>query len=96
MQTAIPCKVSSSSPSWVRRLVLLALVLIVTPAVLTAQAITGRVTDVAGNPLVAVTVTIDGTAVGAATRDDGTYRISSAPAGAQVLVARRVGYAARR
>jgi TonB-linked SusC/RagA family outer membrane protein len=77
-------------------MVSLALVLIVTPAVLSAQAITGKVTDVTGAPLVAVTVTVEGAAVGAQTRDDGTYRITGAPAGARILLARRVGYAASR
>ena len=34
-----------------------------------------------------VSVTIDGTTIGALTRDDGTYRITGAPAGAQIIVA---------
>jgi hypothetical protein len=96
MQTATPCKESSSSLTRAKWLVSLALLLGVTPAVLRAQAITGKVTNVTGTPLVAVSVTIDGTTVGALTRDDGTYRITGAPAGAQVIVARRVGYAASR
>ena len=96
MQTAIPCRVSSSSLKWASWLVSLALVLIVTPAVLSAQAITGKVTSVTGIPLNAVSVTIEGTAVGALTGDDGTYRINGAPAGAKTIVARRVGYSASR
>src|SRR6185369_4063552 len=74
----------------------LTLLLIVTPAVLSAQAITGKVTNETGTPLVAVSVTVDGTTTGALTRDDGTYRITGAPAGTQTIVARRVGYAASR
>jgi hypothetical protein len=96
MQTALPCRVSSSRFSWATWQISLVLMLIATPVVLGAQAITGKVTDVTGVPLIAVSVSVEGATVGAVTRDDGTYRINGAPLGAQTIVARRVGYTATR
>jgi TonB-linked SusC/RagA family outer membrane protein len=59
--------------------------------------IAGKVSDrVSGAPLVAVTVAVEGTNVGATTREDGTYRLTQVPAGARMIVARRVGYAPAR
>jgi TonB-linked SusC/RagA family outer membrane protein len=59
--------------------------------------VTGRVTDGAtGAPLVAATVSLEGTNLGATTREDGTYRIAQVTAGVRTLLARRVGYAPTR
>jgi TonB-linked SusC/RagA family outer membrane protein len=57
-----------------------------------AGTITGKVTDAAGSPLAAVSVSIEGGSLGATTQDDGTYRIAQVPPGTHTLVARRIGY----
>jgi TonB-linked SusC/RagA family outer membrane protein len=54
----------------------------------------GRVIDAAGaRPLGDVSITIVGTQFGALTNANGDYAISNVPAGAQTVVARRIGYA---
>jgi TonB-linked SusC/RagA family outer membrane protein len=59
--------------------------------------VTGRVTDQrSSRPVVAATVEIEGARLAAATDDDGRYRIVGVPAGARVIVARRLGYAVLR
>ena len=59
--------------------------------------ITGKVTDLqSGAPLAAATVLVEGTSLGATTRDDGTYRIAQVSAGIRSVLARRVGYAPTR
>lgn len=56
--------------------------------------ITGVVTEVkTQQPLVAVTVQVEGTHLGALTDDNGRYRITEVPAGAHTVTARRIGYA---
>jgi len=66
----------------------------------TAQAqstISGRVTDARSTlPLSGVSVEVEGTRFGATTDSAGQYRINGAPAGAQTLIARRIGYASLR
>lgn len=54
--------------------------------------VTGRVTGSAGEPVQAASVTIQGTTIGGYTADDGRYTLNNVPAGAQVLVVRRIGY----
>jgi TonB-linked SusC/RagA family outer membrane protein len=57
--------------------------------------IAGKVTDAqSGAPLDAVTITVQGTQLGAFTGPDGTYRITRVPNGAHVVTARRIGYGA--
>ena len=87
---------STMTRAWHAGLVYLALLIALLPASLSAQAIIGKVTDAAGGPLAAVSVSVDGTNLGAVTRDDGTYRIAGVPVGARVVVARRVGYTPQR
>jgi TonB-linked SusC/RagA family outer membrane protein len=59
--------------------------------------VVGRVTDArSGQPLAATSVEISGTALRASTDADGRYRMANVPAGEQVIVARRIGYAATR
>ena len=59
-----------------------------------ASIISGRVTDAGTKAAVpGATVRVEGTSLGAVTGDDGRYRILAVPAGAQMLVARRLGYA---
>jgi TonB-dependent starch-binding outer membrane protein SusC len=58
--------------------------------------ITGRVTDsTTHQPLAGVTVLVEGTKRGTVTGNDGSFRLSDLPAGAQVLRARRIGYNAQ-
>jgi TonB-linked SusC/RagA family outer membrane protein len=54
--------------------------------------VTGRVTGPAGEPVVSATVTVQGTALGTTTIQDGSFSIGSVPGGAQVLVVRRLGF----
>ena len=64
---------------------------------LAQRTITGKVTDRnSGLPVISVAVTVEGTTVGATTRDDGTYRINQVPTGTRVVTARRVGYSPAR
>ncbi len=56
--------------------------------------ITGQVIDSASRqPLVGVNVVVEGTGLGAITREDGTFSIVGVPAGTHTLRARRIGYA---
>lgn len=59
--------------------------------------VAGRVTDArSGLGLAGTAVEIQGTRLGAITAADGRYRLAVVPAGAQVVVARRIGYASLR
>jgi TonB-linked SusC/RagA family outer membrane protein len=59
--------------------------------------VSGRVTDTRSElPVSGVTVEVEGTRLGATTDVDGRYRIANVAAGAQTLVARRIGYASAR
>jgi TonB-linked SusC/RagA family outer membrane protein len=63
------------------------------PAAAPAGGIRGKVTDKgSGTPLVAATIQVEGTQLGAITADDGSYRIAGVAPGVHVLNARRVGY----
>jgi TonB-linked SusC/RagA family outer membrane protein len=56
--------------------------------------VTGTVTAANTNePLVGVTIQIEGTQLGAISSASGAYRITNVPAGAHTLIARRLGYA---
>jgi TonB-linked SusC/RagA family outer membrane protein len=74
----------------------LALALVGSPALALGQGtgnIRGRATDAGtGGPVPAVQISVEGTSFGAQTTDDGSYSIQNVPAGAHVLVTRRVGY----
>lgn len=62
-----------------------------------AVTIVGHVVDSTSNaPVAGASVQVEGTQLGAVTDDAGEYRISGVPQGQQTLMARRVGYAARR
>src|SRR2546425_10320436 len=55
--------------------------------------ITGQVIESATRqPLVGVNVVVEGTGLGAITREDGTFSIVGVPAGTHTLRARRIGY----
>ena len=59
--------------------------------------ITGTITDAASRTGIAdVTVQVEGTVRGVSSARSGRYRITNVPAGAHVLVARRIGYNAQR
>lgn len=67
------------------------------PDIVVTGIITGKVTDAeTGATLPGASVHVDGTAIGAATNTDGTFRIINAPEGDQVLVASFVGYRSAR
>src|SRR4051812_3615806 len=54
--------------------------------------VTGRVTGTTGEPVQAASVNVQGTTIGAYTTEDGRYTLNNVPAGAQVLVVRRIGF----
>lgn len=73
--------------------------LFLAPAALAAQTaiVVGRVSDAGSTkPVVGASVVIDGSTLGATTGADGRYRLVNVPAGARVLVARRIGFGAQR
>lgn len=49
------------------------------------RAISGKVTDAAGNPLPGVSVMVKGTSKGTTTDGDGTYKLSGVPAGSKLI-----------
>lgn len=73
-----------------------AVLLLLAPLSVFAQAagtVSGRITDAeSGEPIVAAQVSIEGTAFGRTTGDDGQYIITNVPAGTQTIIVRRVGY----
>jgi TonB-dependent starch-binding outer membrane protein SusC len=80
----------------VRKLGLFVLALLLTVFV-SAEAsaqrrVTGRVTGSAGEPVSAASVSVQGTTLGAYTAEDGRFTLNNVPAGAQVLVVRRIGF----
>ena len=74
------------------RLVLATLFLAGAAAQAQTGSIHGRVLDVQERPLQGATVQIEGTTLGAISGPDGMYTIASVPVGAQILVARYIGY----
>ena len=54
--------------------------------------VTGRVTGPSGEPVQAASVNVQGTTIGGYTAEDGRFTLSNVPAGAQVLVVRRLGF----
>jgi hypothetical protein len=59
-----------------------------------AAVVTGRITDaLAAISLSGVTVSVDGTRLSTTTDTAGRYRLAGVPAGPQVIVAERIGYA---
>jgi outer membrane receptor protein involved in Fe transport len=57
--------------------------------------VAGRVTNNQGAPLAGAQVIVDGTTVGAVTRDSGQYVIARVPVGSRTLRVRLVGYSPR-
>lgn len=74
----------------------LLILLFVAPHTISAQhsaySISGRVSDTDGNPLPGATVTIEGKAVGTATKVDGTYTLTLPESGTYTIIASYVGY----
>ncbi len=67
----------------------------VVPKILIAQTtgqVSGRITAVGGRPLPCVTLSIDGTRLGALTENEGRYSIDAVPAGPHVVRVKRLGY----
>jgi len=54
--------------------------------------VTGRVTDSTGVPIPSAYIGVQGTTLVANTDVDGRYALNNVPAGAQTLIARRIGY----
>ena len=75
---------------------MLAALLMVGMLVQSPASIEGTVTDTVGQPLAGASVLIEGLRFGTVTSPRGTYRLTSVPAGRQVLVIRLVGYDQRR
>lgn len=74
-------------------LVLTLLLTLVVSAEASAQRrVTGRVTATTGEPVQAASVNVQGTTIGAYTSEDGRFTLNNVPAGAQVLVVRRIGF----
>ena len=59
----------------------------------TTGTVRGRVTDAASRPIPDVAIGVTGSSLGALTNSNGDYTLSNVPAGAQVVTARRIGYA---
>ena len=58
-----------------------------------AGRIRGRVTDTGDRPLSDVSVSVQGTSLGAVTNSNGEYVIANVPAGTHSILTRRIGYA---
>ena len=54
--------------------------------------VTGRITGNSGEPVSSASVSVQGTTIGAYSAEDGRFMLNNVPAGAQVLVVRRIGY----
>jgi TonB-dependent starch-binding outer membrane protein SusC len=74
---------------WVLTLVL---TLLVSAEASAQRRVTGRVIGTAGEPVQAASVNVQGTTIGAYTGEDGRFTLTNVPAGAQVIVVRRIGY----
>jgi hypothetical protein len=74
---------------WVSALLLTVLV---STAASAQRRVTGVVTGNTGEPVSSASVTVQGTTIGVHTAEDGRYTLINVPAGAQVLVVRRLGY----
>jgi len=72
--------------------VALLLTLIVSAEASAQRRVTGRVTATTGEPVQAASVNVQGSTIGAYTGEDGRFTLNNVPAGAQVLVVRRIGY----
>ena len=84
-----------------RRARWIACLAVLLPAALSAQAVEtgivrGRVTDATGGqPVNSVQIVVQGTTIGGLTGANGEYILPNVPAGAQTILARRIGYAAK-
>ena len=54
--------------------------------------VTGRVASTSGEPLQSAHINVQGTTINTYSAEDGRYTLVNVPAGAQVLVVRRIGY----
>jgi TonB-linked SusC/RagA family outer membrane protein len=70
----------------------LVLTLFVSAEASAQRRVTGRVTATTGEPVQAASVNVQGTTIGAYTGEDGRFTLNNVPAGAQVIVIRRIGY----
>jgi TonB-linked SusC/RagA family outer membrane protein len=96
---SLPMRYSLLAGSPVARLVVALLLSLPGATAAHAQSgrVAGKVTDSrTAAPVVGATVEVEGLRLGAVTDAEGRYRIANVPSGAQVLVARRIGYAEMR
>jgi len=70
----------------------LLLTLLVSAEASAQRRVTGRVLGTSGEPVQAASVNVQGTTIGGYTGEDGRFTLNNVPAGAQVLVVRRIGY----
>lgn len=83
---------SAARPAWLLGAAIMSL-LGATVAHAQSGRVVGRVTEArTALPVVGANVEIDGLRLGAVTGGDGRYRIVNAPAGAHVIIVRRIGY----
>src|SRR3954466_12749049 len=68
----------------------LLLTLVVSAEASAQRRVTGRITGTAGEPVSTASVTVQGTTIGAYTSEDGRFTLNNVPAGAQVIVVRRI------
>ena len=54
--------------------------------------VTGRVTGPSGEPVQAASVNVQGTTIVGYTTEEGRFTLNNVPAGAQVIVVRRLGF----
>lgn len=72
------------------------LALVGSPLAAQTRVLTGTVTDSAtGGPITGATITVQGTRVGAYTKDNGSFLIANAPEGEVVLLVRFIGFKRR-
>ncbi|WP_373550942.1 SusC/RagA family TonB-linked outer membrane protein [Haliscomenobacter sp.] len=77
-----------------KHLLALALVVFAMASAVAQRAITGKVTDKSGGPLIGASILVKGTSSGSVTDVDGTYSLN-APDGATTLVVSYTGYASQ-
>lgn len=75
---------------------IMALIFIVPASVLAQNSLKGKVTDAHNQPVTHATILLEGTQIGAATTEDGTFTLTNVPTTKATLVVRAVGYQTKR
>ncbi len=79
-ELALPEKKSGASSLLRKVFLTLVALMVAIPGFAQTLTVTGTVTDESGEPLIGVTVKVDGTTIGTATDLDGNYRLNNVPA----------------